>query len=170
MNDLILGIPIWIWITTSVILSIIEATFILQKEDDVFKVMFVILLNPVFLFAPAFIFLLIFILNLIFNSPKLIKDYFEHKKKDKNINEPIKIFANFDSNSTVRYYSIEQEDQRIDIETDSLDFILNIKECLELKEIDWSDIKFDGYSYGERLEEKVKRLKEKRIINKIEIN
>ena len=129
MNDLILEIPICILITTSIILSIIEVTF-------------------------------------IWKTPEFINNYIKSRKKEIPTDEPIEIFANFDSNSTIRYYSIEQGDQKVKINSDSRQLAIDIKECLENKEISWSDM---SGKWKSTIREDIKKIKEERIVNKIKL-
>lgn len=169
MNNLILGIPTWI--ITSIILAIIEAPFIAKIDENCtteIKIIFMIL-TPMSFFLLPFVVLFIGIVSLIWKTPKYINNYIKNIKKEIAIDEPIEIFANFDSNSTIRYYSIEQGDQKVKIESKSIELIMDIKECLERKEISWSDVKFDSEHYKSTVENTVKKIKESRIVNKIKI-
>ena len=169
MIDLILGIPTWI--ITSIILAIIEAPFIAKINENCtteIKIMFMIL-TPMSFFLLPFVVLFIGIVSLIWKTPKYINNYIKNIKKEIVIDEPIEIFANFDSNSTIRYYSIEQGNQKVNIETNSVNIVLDIKECLERKEISWNDVKFDSGHYKSTVEKTVKEIKEKRIVNKIKL-
>ena len=172
MNELFLGFPIWNWIILSIILSIIEAPFIFDGktlEGKAYHVSY-IFVNIFFMCIPALLVSFIFIMILIWNTPIFIASYF---KKETNEEQPIEIFACFNSDSNIKHYSIKQGENEIAIKTTSLEFVQNIKECLERDEIAWDYVyncsdKISGRNLIE-LELKIEDIKQNRITNKIKI-
>jgi len=175
MNELFLGFPIWYYSIASIIVSFVILRSMINNDTFNF---FILLINLITFGGLGIILIPAVVLDLIFRKETIDKIYEwmsnQSKPKTKKQEPPIELFTCFDSNSDIKYYSIKQGGNEIEIKTTSLEFVQDIKECLERSEITWDYVSnYTKKRYGHNLiaiESKIEDIKINRITNKIKID